>query len=100
MNMSYCRFQNTSQDFQACLDALQEMNEYPRKDLVLSSDELKAAKRLASQAYLMMELFSDVLGEDISEISDDETVQTAVDNLQQSCEGHEIDHDQDNDDDE
>ena len=26
MNMSYCRFQNTSQDLQDCIDAVEEMN--------------------------------------------------------------------------
>ena len=44
MNMSYCRFQNTLEALQECVDALDEIDYDIEK---LSSDEGRAAKQLA-----------------------------------------------------
>ena len=44
MNMSYCRFQNTLEALQECLDALDEIG----YDIgLLDSDERRAAKKIA-----------------------------------------------------
>ena len=44
MNMSYCRFQNTLEALQECMDALDEIDYDVEK---LCSDERRAAKQLA-----------------------------------------------------
>jgi hypothetical protein len=41
-NMSYCRFQNTSQDLRDCVDVLQEAYDLPELDL--SREELSSLK--------------------------------------------------------
>jgi hypothetical protein len=51
-NMSYCRFQNTSDDLEDCRDAL--MNRIEGTEGKLSRDELHAAKRLASIAAVLL----------------------------------------------
>ena len=49
--MSYCRFQNTAQDFQDCIDAIheEEANE-------LSAEEANALSRLLDQAKELIEM--------------------------------------------
>ena len=44
MNMSYCRFQNTLEALQECMDALDEIDYDVEK---LCSDERRAAEQLA-----------------------------------------------------
>lgn len=46
-NMSYCRFQNTQQDFEDCLEYI--------KDGGLSDDEKRARVRLVAAACTMLE---------------------------------------------
>ena len=41
-NMSYCRFQNTSNDLRDCVDAMQEAYDLPELDL--SREELQSLK--------------------------------------------------------
>lgn len=45
-NMSYCRFQNTVIDLQDCYDALEEMGDDEEMIEDLSSEELRAKKKL------------------------------------------------------
>lgn len=45
-NMSYCRFQNTVMDLQDCYDSLHEMLDDDEMAEDLSSEELRAKKRL------------------------------------------------------
>lgn len=54
-NMSYCRFQNTVQDFQDCLDNIYEDD--------LSKDERRARIRLIKLAYEMVQDFLDNEGQ-------------------------------------
>ena len=56
-NMSYCRFQNTSSDFEECAEVLEELLSGPDNDVSLrsiSSDELIAAKRVVETAQRMI----------------------------------------------
>jgi len=41
-NMSYCRFQNTSNDLRDCVDAMEEAYDLPEMDL--SREELQSMK--------------------------------------------------------
>ena len=50
-NMSYCRFENTSNDLQDCLD-----NWYDKPIDELSEHELKAKKRLLEQCKEIAEM--------------------------------------------
>src|SRR3972149_6440855 len=50
-NMSYCRFQNTSQDLRACAESIDEM---VNGEETLSRDELEAAKSLMRTAIQML----------------------------------------------
>lgn len=43
MNMSYCRFRNTLQDFRDCMDAIEMMNENPFDEESNLSHEEEAA---------------------------------------------------------
>ena len=45
-NMSYCRFQNTLQDMQNCLNAMREASSI--SDMNLSDDEYEAFQEMAS----------------------------------------------------
>ena len=45
-NMSYCRFQNTMQDLQDCLNAMREASSMA--DMNLSDDEYQAFQEMAS----------------------------------------------------
>lgn len=46
MNMSYCRFQNTSNDLRDCVNAMQEAYDLPELDL--SKDELQSMNWMRS----------------------------------------------------
>ena len=52
-NMSYCRFQNTEQDLRECAYVLEE-NETV-EDLDLSSDEMRALKRMRDLCEMFLE---------------------------------------------
>ena len=54
-NMSYCRFQNTTSDFEECLEALRRGGFEE-----LSSSEQKYCKRLIALAVEMTEEFGDI----------------------------------------
>ncbi len=60
-NMSYCRFQNTKQDFEDCVDALEEMEGGGLNKL--SAEEKRAAERLAALAVRYIEAYESAAGE-------------------------------------
>lgn len=66
-NMSYCRFQNTNQDFRECADILIEMVDGDTHD-VLSRDELEAAQRLAAKAVELVLRLAEDAGLDIGDL--------------------------------
>jgi len=47
-NMSYCKFENTDNDLQECLDALRERN-------ISSNSEKRAANRILQTVLLFLE---------------------------------------------
>lgn len=57
-NMSYCRFENTSSDFQDCINALNEINEGECE--ALSSMEYSAAARMYRMCEEYMEAFEEM----------------------------------------
>jgi hypothetical protein len=57
-NMSYCRFQNTLSDLQACNSALGEINGDPREEL--SKEEGKAFERLIKLCRQMAEDYEEI----------------------------------------
>jgi hypothetical protein len=62
-NMSYCRFQNTSDDFRDCDEALEELIDGSGD--ALSEAELNAAKSLAKRGCSMVERLAEVAGIDV-----------------------------------
>ena len=56
-NMSYCRFQNTAQDLQDCIDAIQNGDAND-----LSRDELNALKDLKELAETLIDLEYEIEG--------------------------------------
>lgn len=56
-NMSYCRFQNTAQDLQDCIDAIQNGDANN-----LSGDELNALKNLKELAETLVDLEYEIEG--------------------------------------
>ena len=71
-NMSYCRFQNTEKDLDACKDALSEL--MWEREGPLSDEELRAAKSLVK---LCAEILMDVA--EASSIDSDEILDLALD---------------------
>lgn len=67
-NMSYCRFQNTRNDFQDCRYAMEEILEGGEEPL--SGEELEAAKQLLDDAVEFVMLFSETLNIDSGNIED------------------------------
>jgi hypothetical protein len=69
-NMSYCRFRNTLQDFNDCLDFLQNGGEK------LSHEELRAAIDLVRRSEDLVEMFEglsdDELKSELSSIDDED----------------------------
>ena len=63
MNMSYCRFQNTSQDLQDCIDAVDEMRYQDEGDFELSKQERNALEEMIEQARYYSEIATDLLEE-------------------------------------
>lgn len=55
-NMSYCRFENTVNDFRDCLNDLEEQESLEH----LSDREKTQAKRLFDLAQLYIEIYSDI----------------------------------------
>lgn len=89
-NMSYCRFQNTSNDLRDCAGALEEVlagNE------TLSRDELQAAIRLIETAQDIIALLKDATGtdEDAELDSDDVEVALTQRDEQEAYENHQAD---------
>jgi len=68
MNMSYCRFQNTTTDLRDCAAALEELLHGGTEPL--SRDEMEAAKSLAAQALDILHLFADAAGKQIEDIEE------------------------------
>lgn len=63
MNMSYCRFQNTSQDLQDCIDAVDEMRYQDEGEFELSKQERNALEEMIEQARYYSEIATDLLEE-------------------------------------
>ena len=82
MNMSHCRFQNTSTDLQDCIEYLSNMSNNPTETEALSREELKAAKQLAVKALKLVEMCTEMLGEDI-ENADEEDMEEGIDRFQE-----------------
>ena len=61
MNMSYCRFQNTSQDLQDCIDAVDEMRYQDEGEFELSKQERNALEEMIEQARYYSEIATDLL---------------------------------------
>jgi len=58
-NMSYCRFENTSNDFEDCLDALYNIE--TKEDLdELSTSEKRHLKKLYKQAQKYVEQYENI----------------------------------------
>lgn len=66
-NMSYCRFQNTSLDFEECVDTFQEMVYEGGK---LSREETRAFGRLLESVGNLMEAISNHTGMSYDEVLD------------------------------
>lgn len=58
MNMSYCRFQNTSQDLADCLNEVEHMNSGSVADM--SHSERSALRTLLEQAEELAEYASEI----------------------------------------
>jgi len=58
MNMSYCRFQNTSQDLQDCLDKLEECG-YKKTYETSSEYEQRALKEMRRMCEEFLDLCDD-----------------------------------------
>jgi hypothetical protein len=67
-NMSYCRFENTSNDLRDCKDALSEMVDGEHGKL--SDRELQAAKHLAATCLEILTMLADNMPYDIAELAD------------------------------
>lgn len=59
-NMSYCRFHNTNQDFNQCVEAVKELMDGD-PDATLSKAELEAAKDLVGSALDLISLLQEVV---------------------------------------
>jgi len=71
-NMSYCRFQNTSNDLQDCIDAIEEMNNNNGRngyDEPLSNDEQEAFRSMIEMCRTYLEFSEELL----DTIDNDET---------------------------
>lgn len=80
-NMSYCRFQNTLNDFRECAEALQGLESGDQAPL--SREELQAAKQLMQEAAEMLQVLSENQGGEIT--IDDNDINGAIDDLQQQA---------------
>lgn len=70
--MSYCRFQNTSNDLQDCIDAIEEMNNNNGRngyDEPLSNDEQEAFRSMIEMCRTYLEFSEELL----DTIDNDET---------------------------
>ena len=91
-NMSYCRFQNTLQDFCDCRDALEELMNDPHAE-PLSRDELVAAKQLAEQAQYFLEMIADYSGQSVEDMLDNESAQDAIELMNRDAAENESEED-------
>lgn len=64
-NMSYCRFQNTSNDLLDCVNAMQE--EETLQDLDLSEEELRAMVRMVKLCGRFVEEYERLEGSEVYE---------------------------------
>lgn len=55
-NMSYCRFQNTSQDLRDCVNEMEDA--YNLQDMDLSADEARAQKHMYELCERFIESFN------------------------------------------
>ena len=77
MNMSYCKFQNTTNDVQDCINSL--------FDAKLSGEEKAARRLLVEQAYAIIEMVGGTIEEDL------DTIMRQVDDIEE----HAMDDDDD-----
>lgn len=85
-NMSYCRFQNTSKDFDDCAEAIRDLENFEAGPL--SSEELRAAKSMYGQALEMLQALAERVGVDLEELDDDD-IDKALDELNDEAKRHE-----------
>lgn len=64
-NMSYCRFQNTSQDMGDCVSAVGEMLE---SGFDMSREEQRGFKELLEQSVSLLVLVADSIGMDLEKL--------------------------------
>ena len=60
-NMSYCRFHNTQNDLQDCLDEVEHMNELEVEEIELSRMERDAFFTMVEQARLFAEVGEELM---------------------------------------
>lgn len=60
-NMSYCRFHNTKNDLQDCLDEVEHMNELEVEEIELSRMERDAFFTMVEQARLFLEVGEELM---------------------------------------
>ena len=93
MNMSYCRFTNTRDEFTDCAGALEEVE---AGNEVLSADELRAAIRLVSDANDLIALIRDHLCKDEGDEMKDEEIKALLTMWNEAAEKHITEEDDDN----
>lgn len=69
MNMSYCRFRNTSLDLDDCHAALENLISGDEETGALSLDELNAAKRLVQSCIDIAQLFVEHAGKEFDDLT-------------------------------
>jgi hypothetical protein len=91
-NMSYCRFQNTLQDFCDCRNAMEDLMNDSRAQ-PLSRDELAAAKLLAEQAQYFLQVIADYAGQSVEEMLDNDSAQNAIEQANKDAANNECEDD-------
>ena len=83
-NMSYCRFENTSQDLQDCINAVGEMIE---GGYDLSEREQRAFKRMIAQATELLEMVGDAIGMEVTDLVEKVNWEgdSVVESFRESC---------------
>lgn len=83
-NMSYCRFENTSNDLVDCLDALKAMIENKQREDHLGREELRAAKTMATLCLEYVELLAEHAGKDLEDC-DVAVLEDAMESINDEC---------------
>lgn len=75
-NMSYCRFENTSNDLQECIDALAGIKKFDE----LSDSEMQKAQEMYDQCQTYMRLFEEQEEAEEEEAEEEEEEDNEEDN--------------------